>query len=449
MERFAHLLEKYNRPVPRYTSYPTVPHWQETPTRAGWLGSVQKHLEEDAGLSIYIHLPFCEKLCTYCGCNKRITKNHTVEAPYVETLLNEWKIYLDQLPIKPHLRELHLGGGTPTFFSAQHLAQLITPIVSSCHVDSDRSFSFEAHPASTQADQLQLLYELGFRRLSVGVQDVGADIMRAINRDQTPAQVASVTSMARSIGYTSVNYDLIYGLPFQRPSHMQATMQFVDHHRPDRIAFYSYAHVPWKSKGQRAFSEADVPMGAEKLALKEYGYGRLTEMGYRGIGMDHFALPTDSLWKAYQAGQMHRNFMGFTDQQSHVLLGLGCSAISETPSMYIQNSKVVEDYSSHIAAGRLAIARGHTLRERDRYLKRHISNLFCRNATRWDPDSPAADIFRPTPALWRSLQRDGIIELGQGQIAIKPGAEGFVRTICAAIDPYYQGIEANKFSRAI
>ena len=253
------LFEKYNIPVPRYTSYPAVPDWQnQAPTQKEWIYTLNQNLFIDNEISIYIHLPFCENLCTYCACNKRITKNHKVESPYVDMILAEWQLYLDQLEKRPVIRELHLGGGTPTFFHPDELDRLLTGIITSTELSSSHSLSFEAHPNSTIAGHLEVLYSHGFRRISIGIQDVNPNILKAINRHQTTEQIESMTMDARRIGYTSINYDIIYGLPFQTIDHIEETLQFVLKMKPDRLAFYGYAHVPWKSKGQRAFTDNDI-----------------------------------------------------------------------------------------------------------------------------------------------------------------------------------------------
>jgi oxygen-independent coproporphyrinogen III oxidase len=296
------LLQKYNVPGPRYTSYPTVPYWQSTPPSAGrWAELVNDTFavtNRKEGISLYIHIPFCEKLCTYCGCNTRITINHKVERPYLEAVLKEWELYKKVLGSeKPIIRELHIGGGTPTFFSPEHLKELITRLLDGCEVHPKAEFGFEAHPGNTTDAHLLALYEVGFRRVSIGVQDFNPLVLEIINRHQTYDQVEHLTKKAREMGYTSVNYDLVYGLPQQKVCSMAQTIFKVIQLRPDRIAFYSYAHVPWIKPGQRRFSEADLPDSTKKQAIYETCRGALELAGYEDIGMDHFALPTDGLYR--------------------------------------------------------------------------------------------------------------------------------------------------------
>ena len=254
----ARLLEKYNVPVPRYTSYPTVPSWQDNIDVPRWKETFRMDYNAGNGICLYIHLPFCESLCTYCGCNKKITTNHGVEDEYIDAVLKEWQLYTELMAEKPVIRELHLGGGTPTFFSPANLEKLLSGILTGSIIPEDREFSFEGHPNNTTAEHLQTLYDLGFRRVSFGIQDLDPEVQRVINRIQPFEQVKYVTEKAREIGYKSVNYDLIYGLPFQTEKTIINTILQTISLKPDRIAFYSYAHVPWTSRGQRLFDENDL-----------------------------------------------------------------------------------------------------------------------------------------------------------------------------------------------
>ena len=311
------LLFKYNIPGPRYTSYPTVPYWQKTPPSIDkWKELVQDAFtvsNQKEGISLYVHLPFCESLCTYCGCNTRITINHAVENKYIQAVLKEWKMYCALLgEEKPLIRELHLGGGTPTFFSPGNLVKLVKGLLENAQVHTDARFGFEAHPGNTTDEHLEALYSVGFRRISIGVQDFNPVVLAMINRHQTFEQVKHLTLKAREIGYTSVNYDIVYGLPQQKNCSMMQTMLRVIQLKPDRIAFYSYAHVPWIKPGQRSYTEKDLPDADHKIAIYETGRNALELAGYEDIGMDHFALRSDELYKAATQERLHRNFMGYT-----------------------------------------------------------------------------------------------------------------------------------------
>lgn len=293
------LSDKYRVAAPRYTSYPTVPYWDcSNFTEQRWSEQVLQSNDFADGISLYIHLPFCESLCTYCGCNTRITKNHSVEGPYISAVLKEWQLYLRQFPTKPLIKEIHLGGGTPTFFSPANLELLITGITAYSCIHPEGEFSIEAHPNNTTTQHLEVLYRLGFRRLSLGIQDFDPTVQFVINRIQFVKSVADVTAEARRIGYHSVNYDLIYGLPLQKLEGLISTINTVTALVPDRIAFYSYAHVPWVKPGQRRYTEAHLPSPELKAELYQTGREMLIESGYAEIGMDHFTLTTDSLYQA-------------------------------------------------------------------------------------------------------------------------------------------------------
>ena len=336
------LIDKYNIPGPRYTSYPTVPFWDnESFTSDLWQQSVIKTFNEtndSEGISIYIHLPFCEQLCTFCACHKRITKKHSVETPYLESVLKEWDLYVKLFGRTPKIKELHLGGGTPTFFSPENLRLLLEGIYAKAEIAENPQFSFEGHPNNTTREHLQTLYDLGFRRASFGVQDYDPQVQKAINRIQPFENVKSVTEMAREIGYEGVSHDLVFGLPFHTWEKMEYTIRKTLELKPDRLAFYSYAHVPWiKGVGQRGFDENDLPSGEEKRKLYTNGKKLLEELGYIEVGMDHFALPHDDLYQSMISGDIHRNFMGYSSSKTKLMIGLGMSAISDSWYAFAQS----------------------------------------------------------------------------------------------------------------
>jgi oxygen-independent coproporphyrinogen-3 oxidase len=432
------LIAKYHVPAPRYTSYPTVPYWDKEGFEAElWLAEVRSsfnHSNARDGISLYIHLPFCESLCTYCGCNTRITRNHGVELPYIEALLKEWAMYQRVFSDKPVIRELHLGGGTPTFFNPENLGMLIEGILAPAAVHPEAEFSFEAHPGNTSEAHLRTLYNLGFKRLSLGIQDFDPKVQLVINRIQTVEEVAHITDLARLIGYTSVNYDLIYGLPLQDAEGLVATVESVLELSPDRIAFYSYAHVPWVKPGQRRYTEKDLPDAEEKQRLYEMGRDRLKGGGYHEIGMDHFTLEKDSLYEAAIDGKLHRNFMGYTHQYSELMIGLGVSSISDSWTAFAQNVKKVEEYLELVNAGRLPVFKGHILNAEDLVIRRHILNLMCTGRTSW---------FLPEeqhPAFFEGLERmkliaeDGLVMLGGQELEVTVKGKRFLRNICMALD---------------
>ena len=432
------LATKYNVALPRYTSYPTIPHWDvATFNKNDWKQTVKRSFEESnqqEGISLYIHLPFCESLCTYCGCNTRITKNHRVEEPYIKALLLEWAMYKNIFGQKPIIRELHLGGGTPTFFSPKNLKMMISAILLHTDLHPDAVFSFEGHPANTTVDHLQVLYDLGFRRLSLGIQDFDPKVQQIINRHQNFAQVQAITCNARHIGYTSVNYDLIYGLPLQTLQGLATTIQQVAELMPDRIAFYSYAHVPWIKPGQRRFTENDLPNAEAKKKLHETGRALLNGYGYSEIGMDHFALPGDELFAAQKNDTLYRNFMGYNDQHTQLLIGLGVSAISDSGYAFTQNVKNVEEYLHLLKQGELPVFKGHLLNTDDRVIRKHIQNIMCTGATTWNHHlEPCVSLFAGIDRL-QPLADDGLIELNSWGLKVTPLGKGFLRNICMALD---------------
>lgn len=447
------LLSKYDVPVPRYTSYPTVPFWNsESLNQDVWKQAVLRTFKEENGeICLYVHLPFCEELCTYCACNKRITKNHAVETPYLETVLKEWSMYLDFLPDSPLIREIHLGGGTPTFFSPENLKLLIEGLKQKCRIAENFEFSVEVHPNYTNTEHLKALYEVGFRRISMGVQDFDPAVQFIINRIQTPEQTKRVIDTARNLGYTSVNIDLIYGLPKQTAESIRHTIGIVKELMPDRIAFYSYAHVPWKSKGQRRYSDEDVPGAEAKTAMYGLGSSLLEDMGFISIGMDHFALPQDQLMKAHSAGRLHRNFMGYTTSSHKLLIGLGASSISDTWFAFAQNEKTVEDYQTRVHQGELPLCNGHLLSGDDLLLRRHILNLMCRGTTRIQDDNTPGFLKNRIMETLSLFEQDGLIQLNDGHVRILPKGNLFIRNISSAFDAYlYENREGKPiFSKSI
>jgi oxygen-independent coproporphyrinogen-3 oxidase len=451
------LLKKYDVPGPRYTSYPTVLYWKQTPTADEWFASVARGLDEaewtGEGAALYVHVPFCRSLCTYCGCNSRITCNTSVGGPYVRNVLREWALYRARLGRAQHVpvSELHLGGGTPTFLTPGELEELITGLLAGATRTTDAEFSIESDPRVTPREHLTTLAQLGFRRISLGIQDFDPTVQLAVNRVQTVEQVRAVTEEARAAGFTSVNYDLIYGLPFQTRRSVEQTIAAVRRMRPDRIAFYAYAHVPWFKPGQRHFTEADLPVGDEKRALYELGRALLEEAGYEEIGMDHFALRSDSLWQAARTGALHRNFMGYTSRHTSPLIGLGVSAISDSWDMFAQNEKVVEAYAARVERNELPIMRGHVLDREDLVLRRHILNLMTHFATRWPTPDAYVSHLNTVAVRLAEMSRDGLVRLTADGCIITDEGRPFLRNICMAFDARLARKDAGAklFSRTI
>ena len=442
------LVNKYNIAGPRYTSYPTVPYWNdETFSLKKWKSSLIQSFKEsnsEEGISLYIHLPYCESLCTFCGCNKRITKQHGVESPYITAVLKEWNLYLELFDEKPIIKELHLGGGTPTFFSPENLQRLIKGILKRSLLANDHEFSFEGHPNNTTREHLQALYDVGFRRVSYGVQDYNETVQKAIHRIQPFENVKRATDTARDIGYTSVGHDIIFGLPFQTLEHVKETILKTKALLPDRLAFYSYAHVPWiKGNGQRGFNDSDLPSAELKRQQYELGKQLLSEVGYSEIGMDHFALTTDSLYESMVNGNLHRNFMGYTASKTQAMIGLGVSSISDSWYGFAQNVKSIEAYYDLLKDNILPVYRGHILNEEDLIIRKHILNLMCRFKTTWAQNNLDFDELSDVITRLKEMEVDGLLKVSSNTIEVTKKGQPFVRNICMAFDLLLQRKQPN------
>lgn len=432
------LIDKYNIPGPRYTSYPTVPYWDESSfTPELWKQSVIRTFKEtnaEEGISIYIHLPFCEALCTFCACHKRITKQHSVEIPYLESVLKEWQLYLQLFDEKPKLKELHLGGGTPTFFSPKNLKTLLEGIFETVEIAEHQEFSFEGHPNNTSKEHLQTLYDLGFRRVSFGVQDYDPKVQKAINRIQPFEKVKEVTEWAKEIGYRGISHDLVFGLPHQTWEAMENTIRKTMELKPDRLAFYSYAHVPWvKGVGQRGFDENDLPSGEEKRRLYEDGKKLFEDLGYIEVGMDHFSLEHDDLYQSLIQKKLHRNFMGYTSSKTQLMVGLGMSAISDSWYAFAQNIKTVEEYQKMVEEGEIPVIKGHILNEEDLTVRRHILNLMCQLETTFDSNNSFPELENALEML-KEMENDELVEINGHHIHITEKGRAFTRNVAMVFD---------------
>lgn len=449
MSKTRAIIQKYNVPGPRYTSYPTVPFWKEEQLDHHlWLASIQQNLDffNSNETSIYVHLPYCESMCTFCGCHKRITKNHSVEEPYINAVIQEWKIYTSKFNLK--IKELHLGGGTPTFFSPIELKRLVSGLTQNQDLH-EVDFSFEAHPNNTTDEHLQTLYELGFRRLSLGVQDYDPIVQKAIHRFQTVEQVTKVHQKAKELGYTSISHDLVFGLPKQTLQALTNTIEETIQLLPDRISLYSYAHVPWlKGNGQRGFDESDLPDNEEKRALYEKAKELFLATGYIEIGMDHFALPSDDLAKSFENKTLHRNFMGYTTQKTNLLIGLGASSISDSWFAFAQNEKSIDQYLEQVNKGDLSIQKGHLLSSLDLKLRKKILELMCQFETTMPLD---VQLSKEIYSRLKPLIEDELVLFKNDKVIVKPEGIPFVRNVCMAFDVYLHNEQLDKptFSKVI
>ncbi len=444
------LFAKYDVPVPRYTSYPTVPEWHAAPTTDDWTQSLAAALEPPGStLSLYLHLPFCESLCTFCGCNTVITRDHGRAQPYVELVLRELDLYLARVPslASRAVCQLHLGGGTPTFLSPEQLAGLVDGLFARLTRTTDGfEGSVEADPRVTTPAHLETLAARGFTRLSLGVQDFNPETQQLVNRTQSEALVGDLVARARASGYESINFDLIYGLPGQTPESMRHTADQVLRLNPDRMAVYSFARVPWIKPQQRKFRDDQVPVGAEKRALYDVIRRPLLEHGYVELGMDHFARTHDGLARAAAAGTMHRNFQGYTERRTTALLGLGVSAISETPDCYHQNEKIITVYERRIQRGEIPTLRGHRLSPDDRRRRERILSLMTTFRVRLDPEEVG-----DARAFLAPLLADGIVELDGDELRIPPHGRPFLRNAATLFDVHLRNSQPSgpQYSRAV
>lgn len=374
------LIEKYDLQAPRYTSYPPVPFWTGAPTEELWFEHLRTHYDQELGADLYVHIPFCEKLCSYCGCHRTIKKDKSQNATFVETLKSEWAIYQKKIPhLKAH--SIHLGGGTPTFLSPVELDVLLTSLLGN---QSLKFGSVEVDPRTTSLEHLDVFTKFGLRRISMGIQDFDPEVQIQINRVQTFDLVSNLVTEVRKRNFESLNFDLIYGLPKQTMQSIEDTVHKVLTLAPDMVAFYSYAHVPWKIPNQKLINEDFLPKGPEKHLL----YLKLRELflksDYVEIGIDHFAKKGSPLEKAQSQFALMRNFMGYTDSKTSTLIGIGPSSISSSSNSFIQNEKNLSAYTQKVMDGHLAATIGHVHTEADKKVDEVIQNIMCNG--RWNSD---------------------------------------------------------------
>jgi len=445
------LFKKYDVPAPRYTSYPTVPYWTDSPTTDQWIAELKKSFQSPPMTwSMYLHIPFCETLCTFCGCNTSITKDHKRELPYKNMILKEFYNYLQRVPEmrEKTLKQMHFGGGTPTFLSAQVLGELVSSLFKEVKRDAKHfEGSIEVDPRRTNEEQLKVLADLGFSRVSMGVQDFDPEVQRLVNRIQPREQTAKITELARKHGYTSVNYDLIYGLPKQTSESMKKTAEVTCQMRPDRIALYSFALVPWIKPAQRLFKDEDLPFGDAKRELYEIAREILLAAGYLEIGMDHFALPQDPLAIADKNQNLHRNFMGYTESRTDVLLGLGVSAISESPGCFHQNEKALPVYERKVEAGEIPSFRGHLLSDVDKVRREQILKFM----TKWEVELESDEQTKEVRNFLSQLEQDHLIVFQGRKMKLTEIGKPFLRNACMALDQRLrsQAPQAKVFSQSV
>jgi oxygen-independent coproporphyrinogen-3 oxidase len=441
------LLTRFDVSGPRYTSYPTADRFVEAFSQADLHQALdlrnQGLGQKNRPLSIYVHIPFCESLCYYCACNKIITKHHEKAEPYLRYLAKEVELYTMSIGIGQSVSQLHLGGGTPTFLSNDELRELMSMLKRSFSFVTGGEYSVEVDPRSVDASRLALLFELGFNRLSFGVQDFDPEVQKAVHRIQPAEQVFDLVASARKIGFESVNVDLIYGLPKQTPESFDRTLQQVNALRPDRIALYAYAHLPARFKPQRRILSTELPVPSSKIAMLSRSMDALMNAGYVYVGMDHFALPEDALAVAKRQGRLHRNFQGYSTQPDCDLLGLGVSAIGRTGGTYSQNAKTMAEYVDMLDSGQLPIVKGLALSRDDLIRRAWIMAIMCQGHVQYEAINEAWLIdakkyFAAELSQLEGLQSDGLVALTDGGLQVTAMGWFFVRGVAMVFDKYLQ-----------
>jgi oxygen-independent coproporphyrinogen-3 oxidase len=450
------LLEKYNVPGPRYTSYPTAIEFSECfdadDYRRLWRGPAAPA----APLSLYVHIPFCENICYYCACNKIVTRRKQEARRYLDHLQQEISLQSQLIGRTRPVTQLHWGGGTPTYLSGAELTELMHLLASHFTLldEADREYSIEIDPRTIDSGVLALLKGLGFNRLSFGVQDFDEQVQLAINRLQTPQQIGSLLDAARDYGFASISFDLIYGLPRQTITSLRRTLLQVIALAPDRIAFYSYAHLPQRFPTQRHIDRLAMPTVSKKLAMLMFANELLGAAGYRHIGMDHFVRPHDALARAQERGRLQRNFQGYSTCRAPDLVGLGVSAISSTPNGYAQNTKQLSDYYQRLERGELPVARGRRLHDDDRIRGYVIMEIICNLQLELRALSERfgitfTDYFGSEQAEQKQLSADGLIALDGERLQVTATGRLLLRNICMVFDRYLLRTPQSHYSRTV
>lgn len=453
----AEILEKYDVSGPRYTSYPTADRFVEAYTETDYKQSLnQRSLGSQASpLSLYVHIPFCESLCFFCGCNKIVTKHHERSAEYLQYLEKEIKLHIAELGGKPTVSQLHLGGGSPTFFNDIELTALMTMLRHYFTMPAEGEFSIEIDPRTVNDSRLRYLKTLGFNRVSFGVQDFDPEVQKAVHRIQSTEQVFELVSAARKYGYDSVNVDLIYGLPKQNPTSFADTLEKIVSLKPDRIALYAYAHLPERFKPQRRISAEELPKADQKIAMLSDAISTLLEAGYVYVGMDHFALPDDALAVAKRQGRLHRNFQGYSTQPDCDMIGLGVSSIGKIGASYSQNAKTLGEYYDSLDHDRFPIIKGLALSHDDVLRRAVIMAIMCQGSLIYESIELAYLIdfkkyFANELDALKPLEKNGMIYLDEQGIYVTEIGWFFVRAVAMVFDKYLQSDKNRaRFSKII
>ncbi len=451
------LIERYGGRGPRYTSYPTALQFSGAVNAAAYEQHARLSNHRPQPLSLYVHIPFCQSLCYYCGCNKIVTRNQARVDRYLELLHREIELQSGLFDRSRKTRQLHFGGGTPTYLGIGQLALLMEALDDAFRFEpvGQREFSIEVDPRSIEHGSMRHLAELGFNRISLGIQDFDPDVQRAVNREQTRDDIHALVNDARSHGIESISFDLIYGLPLQSVARFDATLDTVIGMRPDRLAVYNYAHLPERFKGQRMIRDTDIPSPQTRLEILHHTIDRLMDAGYQYVGMDHFALPDDELVMARYDGSLQRNFQGYSTHGNCDLIGLGASAISSIGELYAQNEVTTAGYEASLESGRLPVVRGIVVDADDRRRADVIQTLMCFDRLSFDDFERrhAVDFgryFETELECLAPLARDGLVEIDDAGISITPSGRLLLRSIAMVFDRHLvRQSDERRFSKAI
>jgi oxygen-independent coproporphyrinogen-3 oxidase len=451
------LIVRYGGRGPRYTSYPTALQFHENLTAEDYKAKAKESNASDVPLSLYIHIPFCHTLCYYCGCNKIVTRNEERVSRYMEMLYREIEMQAELFDKNRKIEQLHFGGGTPTYLDKEQLGALMDHLRASFNFDEsdEREFSIEVDPRTVDETRIHELWDLGFNRLSLGVQDFNEDVQKSVNRLQSTAEVEALVVAAREAGFGSISFDLIYGLPHQTVETFDQTLDVVIAMKPDRLAVYNYAHLPQRFKGQRMINADDIPAPETKLDLLHHTIDKLCAEGYIYIGMDHFALPDDELVVARKNGTLQRNFQGYSTHRQCDLISLGVSGIGSIGNMFAQNSITTMEYEEIIERGELPIRKGLLIDDDDLLRAAVIQDLMCYDNLSFDEFGKTHGVdfreyFADEIAKLDVLEDDGLIKLSDAGIEITPQGRLLLRNIAMTFDRYIDLEENdNRFSKAI
>lgn len=450
------LIQKYDISGPRYTSYPTAPNFHSEFNFSEYsIDANSRKTHSDSPLSIYVHIPFCSNICYYCACNKIITKDKSVAREYLDYLSREIfmqsKIWGDKRPVQ----QLHFGGGTPTYFSDAEFSELMHTLARNFKLGAENAeYSIEIDPRTVDAHRLSLFKGLGINRLSMGIQDFNPQVQKSINRIQSYESVDILMQAARRLDFDSISFDLIYGLPYQTPDSLAATIDQVSELSPDRIAFYNYAHLPERFPSQRAIDRLTLPSAKQKIAMLALISTKLAELGYVHIGMDHYVKATDTLAKAQQQGHLTRNFQGYSNCEARNLVGLGVSSISSSDEYFSQNEKKLENYYARLDRAELPCERGLKINKDDQIRREAIQLISCQLEINIPEFEKAFDIdfyqyFRSEIPELLSLEADDLVHLTKTTLHVTETGRYFLRNICMCFDSYLHGGQVVQFSKAL